>query len=56
MAAVLQDLVTARTTETMVLGEGSEMRAFTAREILGLPRLVPYDAFAIWLDATQRIP
>jgi 8-oxo-dGTP pyrophosphatase MutT (NUDIX family) len=49
-------LVTAYTTETMVLGEGSEMRAFTAREILGLPRLVPYDAFAIWLDATQRIP
>jgi 8-oxo-dGTP pyrophosphatase MutT (NUDIX family) len=46
--------VTARMTETMVLGEGSEMRTFTACDILGLPRLVPYDAFAIWLDATQR--
>jgi len=46
--------VTARETEKMVLGEGSEMRAFTAHEILILPRLVPYDAFAIWLDATQR--
>jgi 8-oxo-dGTP pyrophosphatase MutT (NUDIX family) len=46
--------VTSRMTETMVLGEGSDMRVFAAREILNLPRLVPYDAFAIWLDATQR--
>jgi 8-oxo-dGTP pyrophosphatase MutT (NUDIX family) len=46
--------VTAREAEKMVLGEGSEMRAFTAHEILTLPRLVPYDSFAIWLDATQR--
>jgi 8-oxo-dGTP pyrophosphatase MutT (NUDIX family) len=46
--------VTAHMTKNMVLGEGSNMQAFTARDILGLPRLVPYDAFAIWLDATQR--
>jgi 8-oxo-dGTP pyrophosphatase MutT (NUDIX family) len=46
--------VMASEVEKMILGEGSEMRAFTANEILGLPRLVPYDAFAIWLDATQR--
>jgi len=46
--------MTAREAAKMVLGEGSEMRAFTAGEILALPRLVPYDAFAIWLDATQR--
>lgn len=46
--------VTARMAEAMILGEGSEMRAFTANEILTVPRLVPYDAFAIWLDATQR--
>jgi 8-oxo-dGTP pyrophosphatase MutT (NUDIX family) len=46
--------VTARETKKMVLGEGSEMRAFTAHEILILPRLVPYDAFAIWLDTMQR--
>ena len=46
--------MTAGAAAKMVLGEGSEMRAFTASEILGLPRLVPYDAFAIWLDATQR--
>jgi 8-oxo-dGTP pyrophosphatase MutT (NUDIX family) len=46
--------VTALDVEKMVLGEGSEMRGFTAGEILALPRLVPYDAFAIWLDATQR--
>jgi 8-oxo-dGTP pyrophosphatase MutT (NUDIX family) len=46
--------VTAHETEKMVLGEGSGMRVFTASGILALPRLVPYDAFAIWLDATQR--
>ena len=46
--------LTASDAEKMVLGEGSAMRAFTASEILSLPRLVPYDAFAIWLDATQR--
>ena len=46
--------VTSWMTKNMVLGEGSDMRAFTASDILNLPRLVPYDAFAIWLDATQR--
>jgi 8-oxo-dGTP pyrophosphatase MutT (NUDIX family) len=46
--------VTRRMTEEMILGEGSDMRAFTAQEILRAPRVVPYDAFAIWLDATQR--
>ena len=40
--------------DVMVLGEGSAMRAFTAHDILNLQRVVPYDAFAIWLDATQR--
>jgi len=45
--------ITARMTKSMVLGEGTEMRAFTANDILNLPRIVPYDAFAIWLDATQ---
>ncbi len=45
--------VTDQLTKTMVLGEGREMRAFMAKEILNLPRLVPYDAFAIWLDATR---
>jgi 8-oxo-dGTP pyrophosphatase MutT (NUDIX family) len=38
----------------LVLGEGSDMRAFDAREILSRPRVVPYDAFAIWLHATQN--
>lgn len=38
----------------MVLGEGSKMREFAVRDLLSLPRLVPYDAFVVWLDATQR--
>jgi 8-oxo-dGTP pyrophosphatase MutT (NUDIX family) len=38
----------------LVLGEGAEMRAFSPGEILSVARVVPYDAFAIWLHATQR--
>ena len=38
----------------MVLGEGSELRAFRADEILIGQRIVPYDGFAIWLHATQK--
>jgi 8-oxo-dGTP pyrophosphatase MutT (NUDIX family) len=38
----------------MVLGEGSELKTFLASEILTGYRVVPYDFFAIWLDATQR--
>lgn len=34
------------------LQEGAEMRAFHASDILNLPRLVPYDSFAIWLHAS----
>lgn len=36
------------------LGEGRELKAFTAPELLAQPRVVPYDAFAVWLHATQR--
>lgn len=36
------------------LGEGQEWRLFTATELLTQPRVVPYDAFAVWLHATQR--
>ena len=35
------------------LGEGREMRAFTAGELLSKPRVVPYDAFAVWMHATH---
>jgi 8-oxo-dGTP pyrophosphatase MutT (NUDIX family) len=38
----------------LVLGEGSEMRAFTAAEILNGPRIAPYDALAIWLHASRE--
>ena len=45
--------VTDAALKSLVLGEGSDLRAFTAREILAVPRVVPYDAFAIWLHASQ---
>lgn len=35
------------------LGEGSECRAFTAREALGGLRLTPYDAFALWMHTNR---
>jgi len=40
--------------DDLVLGEGSDMRAFDAKDILSRPRIVPYDAFAIWLHATRK--
>lgn len=41
--------------ERMVLTEGEGLRAFGAREILDQPRVVPYDAFAIWMHATKNL-
>jgi 8-oxo-dGTP pyrophosphatase MutT (NUDIX family) len=38
----------------LVLGEGESMKALSAREALLDVRSVPYDAFCIWLHATQR--
>lgn len=39
----------------LVLGEGTEMRVFTAQDLLGGgPRVVPFDAFAIWLHAARH--
>jgi 8-oxo-dGTP pyrophosphatase MutT (NUDIX family) len=39
--------------DDLVLGEGQEMRLFTAAELLsGLP-MVPYDSFAIWLHRSN---
>lgn len=38
----------------LTLGEGSELRAFKASDLLRDERVVPYDAFAIWLHATQQ--
>jgi 8-oxo-dGTP pyrophosphatase MutT (NUDIX family) len=39
----------------LTLGEGTAMRVFSAREILTSPRVVPYDALAIWLHAIGRV-
>jgi len=39
--------------DDFVLGEGSAMKAFTAQDILTQERVVPYDAFAVWLHATR---
>ena len=36
------------------LGEGSDFRAFTAREALSTLNLTPYDEFALWMHASRR--
>jgi 8-oxo-dGTP pyrophosphatase MutT (NUDIX family) len=38
----------------LVLGEGAKMQAFSAREVLTAPRVVPFDAFAIWMHAARN--
>jgi 8-oxo-dGTP pyrophosphatase MutT (NUDIX family) len=43
--------VAAASLHGLTLREGVEMRAFMASDILNRPRVVPYDAFAIWLHA-----
>ena len=40
--------------DRLVLGEGTEMRLFAPSESLLGHRVVPYDALAIWMHATQR--
>jgi len=33
----------------LVLGEGAGVAAFEAERLLAMPRVVPYDAFALWM-------
>jgi 8-oxo-dGTP pyrophosphatase MutT (NUDIX family) len=33
----------------LVLGEGADFAAFAAERLLAMPRVVPYDAFALWM-------
>jgi 8-oxo-dGTP pyrophosphatase MutT (NUDIX family) len=35
--------------EGLVLGEGAGLAAFEAERLLAMPRVVPYDAFALWM-------
>jgi 8-oxo-dGTP pyrophosphatase MutT (NUDIX family) len=35
------------------LGEGVAFEAFSREQVLALPRLVPYDSFALWFHANE---
>jgi 8-oxo-dGTP pyrophosphatase MutT (NUDIX family) len=35
--------------DELVLGEGADFAPFEAERLLAMPRVVPYDAFALWL-------
>ena len=40
----------------LILGEGADLAAFGAETLLAMPRVVPYDAFAVWMHhARNRI-
>lgn len=39
---------------TLVLGEGAALSAFAADDLLTQYRVVPYDAFAIWMHTSAR--
>lgn len=41
--------------ENIQLGEGQDARLFTGRELFAQPRIVPYDAFALWMHFTASI-
>lgn len=43
----------AAVTPSLRLGEGAAFAAFSRDELFSLPRLVPYDAFALWFHANQ---
>lgn len=38
---------------TLRLGEGSAFQSFNREQVLTLPRLTPYDAFALWFHAND---
>jgi len=42
-----------RMLDQLTLGEGSAMQVFPAHKVLIGPRIVPYDAYAIWLHASR---
>ena len=44
-----------RALKKLSLHEGSEMRVFLPSELLNLPRVVPYDSFAVWLHASGSL-
>ncbi len=37
------------------LGEGREFRVLSAQELLAQHRVVPYDAFAVWMNETHKV-
>jgi 8-oxo-dGTP pyrophosphatase MutT (NUDIX family) len=38
---------------SLELGEGREMRAFSAQQVVSGTNVIPYDSLAIWMHATQ---
>ena len=39
---------------SLQLGEGAAFKIFTRNQVLDMPRLTPYDAFALWFHANER--
>lgn len=45
--------ITTEVLPLLALGEGEAFNAFTRDQILRMPRVVPYDAFALWFHAND---
>jgi 8-oxo-dGTP pyrophosphatase MutT (NUDIX family) len=47
--------VTARQVSSIELGEGRAYGVFSGQEILEMPKVVPYDALALWQHFTRHM-
>ncbi len=45
--------MTTKALSSLTLGEGEAFNTFTRDQILTMPRIVPYDAFALWFHANN---
>ena len=43
----------AATVPSLRLGEGKAFESFSREQVLALPRIAPYDAFALWFHANE---
>jgi 8-oxo-dGTP pyrophosphatase MutT (NUDIX family) len=53
--AFFEITVMAEAISRLTLGEGADMRVFAPDEVLALPRVTPYDAFALWMHINWNL-
>ena len=57
LKSIYRDFFEVRLPATIIpslrLGEGSALKGFTRDQVLTMPRLTPYDSFALWFHANE---